>query len=61
MTTISQPRTWACAVLYASGQLDFLSDKSFPPFMLFADLCARFGIGASTGGGRAEVVRDTSE
>ncbi len=53
-----QPRTWACAVLYALGQVNFLSDKSFAPTMRLADLCARFGVGASTGGNKAKVVRD---
>ncbi len=53
-----QPHTWACAVLYALGQVNFLSDKSFAPTMRLADLCARFGVGASTGGNKAKVVRD---
>ncbi len=53
-----EPRTWACAVLYALGQVNFLSDKSFAPTMRLADLCARFGVGASTGGSKAKIVRD---
>jgi len=26
------PRTWACAVLYALGHINFLSDKSAAPY-----------------------------
>jgi hypothetical protein len=28
-----QPRTWACGVMYALGQLNFLSDKATQPYM----------------------------
>lgn len=54
----SNPHTWACAVLYAIGQVNFLHDKSSAPYMSMADLCGRFGIGASTGGNKAKLVRD---
>ena len=43
-----QPRTWACGIVYALGQLNFLQDKSFKPYMSTADLCAAFGVGVST-------------
>ena len=49
--------SWVCAVLYALGQVNFLSDKASKPYMAMADLCTRFGIGASTGGNKAKVVR----
>lgn len=52
------PQTWACAVLYAIGQINFLSDKSSTPCMAMADLCGGFGIAASTGANKAKVVRD---
>ena len=51
------PQSWACAVLYAIGQINFLSDKSSAPHMAMADLCGHFGIAASTGGNKAKVVR----
>lgn len=51
------PRTWACAVLYALGQVNFLSDKSTAPYMAMADLCAHFDIASSTGGNKAKLVR----
>ena len=40
-----QPRTWACAIVYTLGQLNFLSDKASQPHMAMADLCAAFGVG----------------
>jgi hypothetical protein len=53
------PQTWVCAVLYALGQVNFLHAKASTPSMAMADLCARFGIAASTGGNKAKLVRDT--
>jgi len=50
-------QTWACAVLYALGQINFLSDKASKPYMAMADLCEHFGIASSTGGNKAKVVR----
>ena len=53
-----KPQTWACAVLYALGQVNFLSDKSQQPTMAMADLCGHFGVSPSTGGSKAKLVRD---
>jgi len=50
-------QTWACAVLYALGQINFLHDKSTTPYMAMADLCGYFGIAPSTGGNKAKQVR----
>jgi uncharacterized protein DUF6398 len=50
--------TWACAVVYALGQVNFLGDKSSSPHMAMQDLCARFGVAASTAGNKAKAVRD---
>jgi hypothetical protein len=47
-----KPETWACAVLYALGQINFLSDKASTPCMTMADLCDYFGVSSSTGGTR---------
>src|SRR5271166_1759665 len=41
-------QTWACAVLYALGQVNFLHDKASSPTMSMADLCALLGIASST-------------
>jgi hypothetical protein len=51
-------QTWACAVLYALGQVNFLHDKASTPYMAMAELCAHFGIAPSTGGNKAKLVRD---
>ena len=52
-------QTWGCAVLYALGQVNFLSDKSTTPYMAMTELCAHFGIAPSTGGNKAKLVRKT--
>jgi Domain of unknown function (DUF6398) len=51
-----QPRTWACGIVYVLGQINFLSDKSFEPYMAMADVCAGFGVGQSTASGKAQVI-----
>jgi hypothetical protein len=51
-----QPRTWACGIIYALGQINFLSDKSFEPHMSMADVCAGFGVGQSTASAKAQAI-----
>ena len=51
-----QPRTWACAIVYALGQINFLSDPSVKPHMTTADLCAAFGVGQSTASAKARTI-----
>ena len=51
-----QPRTWACGIIYALGQTNFLSDRSFKPFMTMADVCAGFGVGQSTASAKAKAI-----
>jgi hypothetical protein len=53
-----KPRVWACAVLYALGQVNFLTDRASQPYMSSADLRGHFGISESTAGNRAKQVRD---
>jgi hypothetical protein len=53
-----QPRTWACAVVYLLGQLNFLSDKAFSPSMTMAEVCAGFGVGQSTASAKARTISD---
>ena len=53
-----QPRTWACGIVYALGQLNFLSDKASQPCMTMAEVCAGFGVGQSTASAKARVVTD---
>ena len=53
-----QKASWACGILYALGQANFLSDKSSAPSMSMQELCAGFGVSASTGASKAKAVRD---
>jgi hypothetical protein len=53
-----QPRTWACGIIYALGQLNFLTDKASQPHMAMADVCAAFAIGQSTASAKARVISD---
>ena len=54
--TSGQPRTWAGGIVYVLGRVNFLSDRSFPPHMTTADLCAAFGVGESTLHAKARVI-----
>ena len=57
--TSGQPRTWACAIIYVLGQINFLSDRSMKPHMTMADVCAAFGVGQSTASAKARVIFET--
>ena len=50
--------TWAAAVVYALGQINFLFDKSFEPYVSATDLCTYFGTSQSTTSQKAEKIRD---
>jgi len=49
---------WACAVVYALGQMNFLSDRSRKPHMASEDLCRLFGVAPSTATNKAKQVRE---
>jgi hypothetical protein len=49
--------TWACAVLYALGQINYLSDKASKPHMTMADLAGRYGVSPNTASAKAKLVR----
>src|SRR4051812_22146194 len=51
-----QHRTWAGGIVYVLGRINFLGDRSFPPYMTTADLCAAFGVGESTVHAKARVI-----
>jgi hypothetical protein len=53
-----QPRTWACAILYELGRVNFLSDPGTQPHMTLADLCAVCGVGQSTASAKARIIAD---
>lgn len=50
--------TWCCAIVYAIGQVNFLSDKDSEPYMAMADVASYFGVAPSTAGNKAKAVRD---
>lgn len=54
--TSGQPRTWAGGIVYVLGRINFLGDRSFPPYMTTADLCDAFGVGESTVHAKARVI-----
>lgn len=49
---------WAAAIVYAIGQINFLFDKSFEPYISAADLCKYFGTSQSTTSQKAKTIRD---
>ena len=57
--TSGQPRTWAGGIVYVLARVNFLGDRSFPPYMTTADLCAAFGVGESTVHAKARVIEKT--
>lgn len=48
---------WACGIVYALGQVNFLFDKASAPYLTPAELCALFGVSAATGSAKARDVR----
>ena len=49
---------WAAGVIYSLGQVNFLFDKSFKPYVSADDICNYFGTSKSTTGQKAKVIRD---
>ena len=53
-----KPAVWACGIVYALGNFNYLFDKTQTPYMRSSDLCALFGVGKSTGAAKAKQIRD---
>jgi len=53
--------TWAGAVVYALGQVNFLFDSSTKPYATADELSAAFGVAKSTLGAKAKQVRDLTK
>ena len=49
--------TWACAIAYTVGAVNFLFDKSEKPYMRADELCAWFGVSKSTGGNKSTQLK----
>jgi hypothetical protein len=50
--------TWAAGVVYALGQVNFLSDPSREPYLTADELSDAFGVAKATMGSKAKQVRD---
>jgi len=52
-----RPLAWACGIIYALGQINFLSDPAMPMHMKLADVCAAFKVGKSTASAKSQVIQ----
>jgi hypothetical protein len=50
--------TWAAGIVYALGQVNFLSDPDSEPYLTADELSEVFGVAKATMGGKAKQVRD---
>lgn len=50
--------SWAAGVIYALGQINFLSDQSFEPYVEKSVIPDHFGISQSTASQKAKTIRD---
>jgi hypothetical protein len=50
-------KSWACAIAYTIGSINFLFDKSQTPHLRADELCAWFGISKSTGGNKSSQIK----
>lgn len=48
---------WAAAVVYTIGKMNFLSDKSFEPYLPTSEIFDHFGTSSSTISQKAEQIR----
>ena len=51
-------QTWAAAITYTIGQVNFLFDKSQTPHMTAAELAEAFGVAQSSASNKAKSIRD---
>jgi len=49
--------TWASSIIYAIGSINFLSDKSFEPYMQLSDISKHFGVSNSTVSNKARDLK----
>jgi hypothetical protein len=50
-------KSWACAIAYTVGSVNFLFDKSQTPHLRADELYAWFGISKSTGGNKSSQIK----
>lgn len=49
---------WAASIIYALGQINFLFDRNFDPYLTPDDIATYFGLSKSTIGQKAKQIRD---
>jgi hypothetical protein len=49
-------KTWACGILYALGQVNYLSDKASEPYLMMRDLAGLMGVGQGTAANKAKAI-----
>src|ERR1700760_3660734 len=54
-----KPTTWACGIVRTIGWVNFLDDRSQKPHMKLTAIDKAFGVGESTGQGKAMLIRRT--
>ena len=55
--TSGHAKSWACAIAYTVGAVNFLFDKSQTPHLCADELCAWFGLSKSTGGNKSRQIK----
>jgi hypothetical protein len=55
--TTGHAKSWACAIAYTVGSVNFLFDKSQTPHLRADELCAWFGLSKSTGGNKSSQIK----
>ena len=53
-----QAKSWAGAIVYTIGRVNFLFDKSQTPHLSAKELCARLGVSQGTASGKSTQVMD---
>ena len=55
--TSGHAKSWACAIAYTVGSVNFLFDKSQTPHLRSDELYAWFGLSKSTGGNKSNQIK----
>jgi Domain of unknown function (DUF6398) len=50
-------KSWACAIAYTVGSVNFLFDKSQTPHLRSDELCTWFGLSKNTGGNKSSQIK----
>jgi hypothetical protein len=53
-----RPEIWAAAIVHALGSINFLFDKSFPPYVTQDSICEHFQTSKRTVAQKAKLIRD---